>query len=163
MRRVYEDRTCITVKDLKDQPLGKLIAFVEDTFGDKSAISCDGIAINASAVSLLRASAFEVGTDGKPVAQQICTFSPALKWGVLDRSLLDVMDGREWEKARVADGQSHETLARENFGPEGIAKVLVLPDGRQIPIPANEEAIDLYKKTIAKAEDKVYDDTKLYA
>jgi len=154
MRRVYEDRTCITVKDLKDQPLGKLIAFVEDTFGDKSAISCDGVLINTTAVSLVRVSVFELGSDGKPLAQQICTFSPALKWGILDRSLLEVMDGREWELARAADGKSHEKLAKDIYGPEGIARLLVLPDGRQVPVPVDAEEAQKLKEQGESVEAK---------
>lgn len=162
MRRIYENRTVLLVKDLQDQPEGKYIAFVSDFLGDKAAISCDGaVQTGPDMISLLR-QVPDLSADAKGMTKgvPICTFSKSIAWVMLERAQLEFLNGEQWEKAKVDDGQSREKLLKALFGEDGIAKVLQLPDGRTVALPVDEEGKARMKKEMEKLP---YNDSGLYA
>jgi hypothetical protein len=161
-RRIYEDRSNLIIKDIKDQPLGKYVAFVGTVLGEKAAITCDGVAAGPGIITLLQESALAgPGQKGIPV----CSFSSEMNWCVVDRDRVLVLTGEEWENAKVEDGKSHKKILKGLFGEEGIAQVVVTPDGQPFPIPASPEMIEKYKEAAKKEESAKapYDPRGLYA
>ena len=147
-RRLYEDRTNIVVKDIKDQPPGQYIAFVGTALGESAAVTCDGVAASPTMITLLQKSEKLSDKGSVPV----CSFSNEVPWVILDASRVLLMTSQEWEASKVADNKSREKVLKGLFGEEGIAKVLLLPDGQQIALPAEPEILAKLKSAGTKKE-----------
>ena len=165
-RKVYGERTSLFVKDLTDQPVGKFIAFVEDMFGSKTALYCDGYSLQLTpggrgAINLLRESVLSAKPGEGTI---IAAFSSELKWALINANDIECIKNSEWEKAKFADAEDLARLSESIFGSEKVRKVMVLPDGREVVLPLNEsEKTALPKIEEAKIEKKPYDDSGLYA
>lgn len=155
-RRLYEDRSNVVVKDVKDQPPGKYIAFIHGMFGQNAAVTCDGVMSSPGMITLMR----DTGKISEAKGVPVCCFSAEVQWAVLDVERVIYMTGAEWEAAKVEDGKSHKKILEDLFGKDGIAQVVVTPEGQPFPIPATPEAIEKYKEATEKKSP--YDDSSLY-
>lgn len=164
MRKVYSERFSVLVKEIADQPECKFIALVEDIMGTKAAIQCDGYALELTpggkgAVQLLRENPLAV--DKKKEGRLVCAFSSELKWVLVARDCVDLIKGSEWEAAKLADSKDLERLTTELYGND-VTKVLMLPDGRQVMLPADEGEVAAAKSAKPKTDRMPYDDSALY-
>ena len=165
MRRLYEERTQIAVQDIKDQPAGKYVAFFEGAFGPRSAITFDKLEVGPGVVTFVRV---ENPEAIKPKAELVAAVPIESTWGIIDYKLLLMITGAEWEEFKREDGKNQEAVHKKVFGEGEFQRVLMLPDGRVLPMknePTDQskldEALGKAKAPTSKPE-KTYDDTALY-
>lgn len=148
-RRPYAERTAVTVHDLLDQPDSKYIAVVHDLLGQKSYIACDGIIINEHVVTLTRVeqSSGKLADREKEKPVPVAAFPTRSGWALLLRDRFIMMNGSDWEKAQVEDGQNFKETRKAAVNSE-IVEAIALPNGNVVAIPASPEALKEYEESL---------------
>lgn len=154
-RRIYEDRTNLVLKDLKDQPIEKYVAIIEG-LGEKAAVAFDKIVINGESVLLVGSPSSLAKTQGDVVA----AFGIRSNWLVVARDKFVEMTGKEWDTFKLADAKNRAEIHKGLFGESQVVTVATFPDGQQAMLPVTEEQAAAFKLKEAEKVEKVEEEKK---
>ena len=146
MRKLYADRLCHVIKDFSEQPEGKFCVFVQDLFGDKVVITCDKVEISPVAI-VLKQDSTKISEPGGVMVGMVPAESV---WGIIANDRVINMTGRQWEQHKIDDAKNQLDLFTEQYGTDKLVSVALLPDGRQLRLPVEDEAKETIKKAATK-------------